>query len=132
MRYMDLLNLADLKAYAHSLNARAAAQGRAALSVGTLRSIILESGGRCGWCDISLVGQPFEVDHIIPLADRGAHTAENLVVACPDCNRQKASQPPLKFAHLMVARRGHATPVIQRLLDHYNSDAQVQPGLFAL
>jgi hypothetical protein len=132
MRYKDLLDVNDLKAYARSLNARAAAQGRAALSLAALRSIILESGGRCGWCDASLVGQPFEVDHIIPLADRGAHTAENLVVACPDCNRQKASQPPLKFAHLMVARRGHATPVIQRLLDHYKSDAHTQPGLFAL
>lgn len=130
MRYHDLLDARELIAYTRTFNARARQLGRPALHTDQVRGVILDSGGTCGWCGVSVVGQAFELDHIIALVDRGAHTPENLVVACPSCNRQKASQPPLRFALALVAQRGDTTPTIQRILDHYQTTAQVQRGLF--
>lgn len=131
MRYHDLLDEAELAQYTRAFNARARRSGRvAALTVDELRGVILESGGVCGWCGAGLLGAPFEVDHIIPLADRGAHHPQNLVVACRACNRQKADSSPLRFALAMAARTGHITPIIQRVLTHYNADAPFQPRLF--
>lgn len=131
MRYTDFPYDAELTVYARAFNARARALGRTeGLSVAVLRGVILECGGRCGWCGVSLLNEPFELDHMIALADRGAHSADNLVVACPTCNRQKASQPPLRFVLALVAQHGHTTPTIQRVLDYYHTQAQVQGRLF--
>lgn len=131
MRYHDLLDEAELAQYTRAFNARARRNGRlAALSVDELRGVILESGGVCGWCGVGLLNAPFEVDHIIPLADRGAHHPDNLVVTCRACNRQKADTSPLRFALAMAARTGQITPMIQRILSHYGADAPFQPRLF--
>ncbi|XWX03906.1 HNH endonuclease signature motif containing protein [Aggregatilineales bacterium SYSU G02658] len=131
MRYTDLLDEAELAQYARAFNARVRRSGRfEALTVDELRGVILESGGVCGWCGADLFDQPFEVDHIIPLAERGAHHPNNLVVACRKCNRQKAGMSPLRFALALAARTGRITPVIQRILTHYNADAPFQPRLF--
>jgi 5-methylcytosine-specific restriction endonuclease McrA len=43
------------------------------------------------------------VDHVIPLARGGAHTAENLVPACQRCNDSKGT-------HLVEEWRPHANP----------------------
>ncbi len=131
MRYSDFPNETELKRYTRAFNARTRLLGRTvSLDVNTLRGVILESSGMCGWCGVTLLKQDFEIDHIIALADRGAHSAENLVVACPVCNRQKASQAPLKFVLALVAKHGHSTPTIQRVLDYYGAEAKVQQALF--
>jgi hypothetical protein len=131
MRYSDFPDEGELRVYTRTFNARVKLLGRTqALSLEVLRGVILESGGVCGWCGMNLLNQDFEIDHIIALADKGAHSAENLVVACPSCNRQKASQPPLKFVLELVAKRGHSTPTIQRVLDFYGAEAKVQRGLW--
>ncbi len=131
MRYNDQLDEADLAHYTRAFNTRARRSGRVtALTMAELRGVILESGGVCGWCGVDLFDQPFEVDHIIPLADRGAHHPSNLVVACKACNRQKAGMSPLRFALALAARTGRITPVIQRILTYYNADAPFQPRLF--
>ena len=131
MRYRDLLDEDELLRYTHALNARARRSGRSgALTSDELRGVILSSGGVCGWCGVSLVDAVFEIDHIIPLADRGAHHPDNLVVACPTCNRQKAQASPLRFALAVAARIGRTTPVIQRILDHYGASPSFQQRLF--
>lgn len=47
----------------------------------------------CVYC-----GSPTEhIDHIIPLADRGAHEWQNLAPTCASCNTSKATQDVLTF-----------------------------------
>lgn len=47
---------------------------------------------RCVYCSIPLWGKKIHVDHIIPLTRGGAHSVENLCVACPKCNLSKGSR----------------------------------------
>jgi 5-methylcytosine-specific restriction endonuclease McrA len=41
------------------------------------------------------------VDHIVPLAKGGAHTASNLAVACAKCNESKGSKHPNEIGMLL-------------------------------
>lgn len=131
MIYSDFLDDDALKRYTQALNSRAKAVGLAqTLSVTLLRDCIYSSGGQCAWCTVSLVGQAFEVDHIISLSTGGGHSTENLAVSCPDCNRRKAAKHPARFAQETVAQTGVITPLIQRILNHYKVEARIQRGLF--
>ena len=53
--------------------------------------------GRCYWCQ-EKVGDKFHVDHVTPLSKGGSNGPENLVIACPACNRQKSDKHPMDFA----------------------------------
>lgn len=60
----------------------------------TLRRQVIERAGEC--CEYCLIHQQHsiythEVDHIIPVKHRGQTTADNLCLACLDCNRHKGS-----------------------------------------
>jgi 5-methylcytosine-specific restriction endonuclease McrA len=60
-----------------------------------LRILVRERAGyRCEYCQASewLAGQRFYVDHIIPLAEGGISTEDNLCLACPMCNGSKLSR----------------------------------------
>jgi CRISPR/Cas system Type II protein with McrA/HNH and RuvC-like nuclease domain len=131
MRYQDQLDPQELTQYTRAFNARAKTLGILKLvSLEAIRDVILSSSGMCAWCSVNLLNQDFEIDHIIPLADKGAHDPQNLVVACPSCNRQKSAQSPLKFALALVAKNHPITVTIQRVLDHYQAEPLVQKGLF--
>ena len=59
-----------------------------------LRRQIIERAGQC--CEYCLIHQrdslyAHEVDHIIPIKHRGETTADNLCLACLECNRHKGS-----------------------------------------
>lgn len=43
----------------------------------------------CYYCEEQTPSKGCHFDHIIPLIKGGPHSAENLCVACPDCNRRK-------------------------------------------
>lgn len=49
------------------------------------------SDGRCGICGELLIG-PVEVDHVIPIAQGGTHTYDNVQLTHPICNRRKGAQ----------------------------------------
>ena len=51
---------------------------------------------RCGYCGVSEidVGSELEIDHFQPTSQRGSDELDNLVYACPACNRNKASYWP--------------------------------------
>lgn len=61
-----------------------------------IRNIYAEQGGRCFWCDCEL-DDGYHVDHLEPLSRGGSDGPENLAVACPTCNFQKAAQDPMVF-----------------------------------
>jgi len=50
--------------------------------------------GRCKYCQTpeELTVTTFEVDHIVPLSAGGATVLDNLCLACPACNRHKATR----------------------------------------
>ncbi len=131
MRYDDFLDQDELARYARALNQRARKHGvTRQLAAAELQDLILSSGGQCAWCGASVVNQPFELDHVISLATGGKHAPENLVVACPSCNRHKATRSPAQFASMLIARRGSVTPLIQRILDYYGIAPLRQKSLF--
>ena len=51
----------------------------------------------CGYCGVSEIdaGSELEIDHFQPISHGGSDERENLVYACPACNRNKASYWPL-------------------------------------
>lgn len=132
MKYQDQLDTTALEQYASALNARAK-QTRAAgrLSAFDLRDRILASGGRCEWCGTGLVNAAFELDHIISLKHRGSNTAENLAVACPDCNRQKSHKHPARFAAEISVNSGRKTALVERILQFFVMEPVEQTSLFA-
>ena len=131
MKYQDRLESAALEKYAAAMNARAKHYGAPGkLSASLLRSRILESGGRCEWCGAELLDSDFELDHAFSLRHRGSNDGGNLVVACPPCNRRKAEKHPARFAAEMLRETGQATPLISRLLHHYDIEELRQLNLF--
>ncbi|MEW5987286.1 MAG: HNH endonuclease signature motif containing protein [Chloroflexota bacterium] len=58
------------------------------------RQVLARNPGLCSYCwsAESLLGVTFEVDHIIPTAEGGRTEIDNLCLACPTCNRHKASR----------------------------------------
>jgi len=130
MRYQDALDEAELKRYAAALNARAAeAHASGQVSADDLRTVILDSGGRCAWCGVSLVGKAFEIDHLISLSAGGGNVGHNLVMTCPDCNRRKAGKHPARFASELSAS-GITSPLVMRILTHYGLEPNQQRGFF--
>ena len=57
------------------------------------QQVIERAQGRCEYCFIHQQDSLYthEVDHIIPEKHRGATSADNLCLACLDCNRHKGS-----------------------------------------
>lgn len=130
MRYQDQFDEVALKRYAAALNARAAeALVSGHVSADDLRTVILDSGGRCAWCGASLVGQEFEIDHLISLSAGGSNVGHNLVMTCQGCNRHKAGKHPARFASELSAS-GIISPLVTRILLHYGLEPTQQRGLF--
>lgn len=50
----------------------------------------------CGYCHVNEIdaGSELEIDHFQPVTHGGSDDADNLVYACPACNRNKASYWP--------------------------------------
>ncbi|MCY3917742.1 MAG: HNH endonuclease signature motif containing protein [Chloroflexi bacterium] len=131
MNYQDRLAEGALAKYAAALNARAARAGLPGrLTAEGLRDRILESGGRCEWCDVDLVDAEFELDHVLSLKQGGANEARNLVLSCPDCNRRKGQKHPARFAAEIFRETGRETNLIARLFARYEIEAAQQLALF--
>ncbi len=53
----------------------------------TRRAVFRRDGGRCHWCGI--VTRDWHADHLIPHADGGPSSIDNLVTACKRCNEDR-------------------------------------------
>lgn len=131
MIYSDFLDIEELKTYANSMNGRARQNNKlGTVTAEDLQSRIYECGGKCEWCDASILKKEFHIDHIIPLASGGGNTASNLAVTCPDCNLAKSAKSPARFAQETYARTGIMTPLIRHVFDYYNIEPLTQKSLF--
>ncbi len=76
---------------------RARRQGASAdLTADQWLAILAEFEGHCAYCDRTDL--PLVMEHMTPLSRGGAHTASNLVPACPPCNGSKHTKTALEFA----------------------------------
>ncbi len=66
------------------------------------REIFRRDDYTCQYCGTS--SQHLTIDHVIPRHRGGQHTWENLVAACPSCNRHKGGRL-LNEAHMALRRR---------------------------
>jgi len=133
MRYKDIIELAELRDYARSMNQRAhKLQIEGEITAEALRAVIMESGGKCAWCDRDLVNHDFEIDHIVALIKGGAHDDDNLAMTCIRCNRKKSEKAPTKFALEIVAETGIQTTLTKYILDQHDIKPQQQTSLFDL
>lgn len=55
-----------------------------------------KQGGGCLYCQQPLP-EDFHIDHFVPLSKGGVDTADNIVCACPACNRAKRNQLPWQW-----------------------------------
>ena len=58
----------------------------------TRQEIFNRDNYTCQYCGLKV--KPLTIDHIIPRYRGGQHTWENVVAACPACNRRKAGRTP--------------------------------------
>jgi hypothetical protein len=70
-----------------------AGTGYSQLEVARIRK---QLGDRCAYCNIALNGAG-EVDHLIPIRQGGAHSGDNITLACKKCNGDKHSKTPEEF-----------------------------------
>lgn len=54
------------------------------------QAVILRDGAKCVYC-ADTVG-PFEIDHVLAVANGGGNDLDNLCVACLPCNRSKGAK----------------------------------------
>lgn len=55
--------------------------------------IFKRDGFRCVYCGATPVQKVLRIDHVVPVADGGDNSADNLVTACHDCNSGKGAVP---------------------------------------
>jgi 5-methylcytosine-specific restriction endonuclease McrA len=83
----------------------------------TKREILRRDQYTCQYCGRS--SPHLTVDHVIPRHRGGGHTWENLVAACPACNRRKGNRTPAE-AHMTLLRPPfEPVPTIRYLFGAY-------------
>lgn len=90
--------------YANKERSRAKKRNREALkraAEGThtdadVRAQYKRQHGKCYYCQTK-VGNIYHVDHVIPLSRGGSNGPDNLVIACPKCNRSKHDKLPSEW-----------------------------------
>ena len=73
---------------------RARTQG--GIKASELRAWEAEQPKVCHWCGAEC--SDYHIDHRVPLSRGGEHIHDNLVIACPPCNRSKGARCPIEFA----------------------------------
>lgn len=66
------------------------------------REVLRRDEYRCQYC--GTMNAPMTIDHIIPRRLNGPHSWQNLVAACPSCNRRKGGKL-LKEVRMVLKRR---------------------------
>lgn len=92
-RYMNTYRPAARRYYVANLRlndfwrGRASARRRGATQCMSLEEWeTLRSSKSCHWCGLELHVSFTNVDHVVPLAEGGQHTVENVVLSCANCN----------------------------------------------
>ncbi|HEX2542013.1 MAG TPA: HNH endonuclease [Caldimonas sp.] len=85
-----------IRAVRSSYKARRRAIEKAGDDSRAVRDWLATVNKMCLWCGVDCEAD-YHIDHVRPLALRGAHRVANLAIACPSCNVQKNALPPEEF-----------------------------------
>ncbi len=78
--------------------------------------VLLRDGETCQYCGRQPGRAALTLDHIVPRAQGGATTWENIVAACRDCNARKADRTPEQAGMALRATpRALALPLARKL-----------------
>jgi hypothetical protein len=64
------------------------------MQLATRRNIFMRDGYRCQYCGLKFRGSDLTLDHVIPRAQGGKNSWENLVACCRKDNHRKADRTP--------------------------------------
>ena len=73
------------------------------------KNLYLRDGYRCGYCGELFSGSELTLDHIIPKAQGGKNTYENLITCCRKDNHRKADRTPAQAGMVLLRRPIPAT-----------------------
>lgn len=94
------------------------------------KRIFDRSSGECHWCRQKLDPDNYHIDHVIAVRDGGTNDEANLVVACPDCNGERAMTWGRNDTDLMVGINSDhkAQKPEARVQKNYTAGAQAEAG----
>lgn len=81
------------------------------------KEIFLRDQYTCQYC--AKKTQELTLDHVVPRRQRGAHTWENVVAACPKCNLRKAGRTPAEASMKLIREPRAPQPNPYRMLQNY-------------
>ena len=81
------------------------------------KEIFLRDQYTCQYCKKKT--QDLTLDHVIPRKQRGPHTWENVVAACPRCNLRKAGRTPAEASMKLLRDPKAPQPNPYRMLQNY-------------
>lgn len=94
----------------------------------TRRNVLRRDGHRCQYCGTS---ENLTIDHVIPRAQGGRDTWENLVAACVPCNHRKGSRTPDQ-AGMPLAKKPFRPSHVMYMRDYVGGAEEAwKPYLFA-
>jgi 5-methylcytosine-specific restriction endonuclease McrA len=80
------------------------------------QNLLLRDDYSCGYCGIEVSDSNATIDHIIPQAKGGKNSWENCIIACKQCNSEKADHDPIgKFKPKRKPTEPHHTNPIYHL-----------------
>ena len=56
------------------------------------KKLLRRQNFQCAYCLKDLHGRRMNVEHVMPIGRGGGNNSENLVAACPECNRKKLNK----------------------------------------
>src|SRR3990172_8483525 len=86
----------------------------------TKREIFRRDDYRCQYCGTST--SRLTIDHVVPRHRGGGHRWDNLVTACPGCNRRKGGRLPHEARMLLIKPAREPLPSAEYLFGRYARD----------
>jgi 5-methylcytosine-specific restriction endonuclease McrA len=83
------------------------------------REILRRDGYRCQYCGRET--SQLTIDHVVPRYRGGPHSWENLVAACPQCNRRKGGRTLAEARMELLRRPFEPRPTAQYLFGRYGT-----------
>ncbi len=90
-------------------------------------SIYSRDKGRCQYCGTGVHRREFQYEHVIPRAQGGRTSWENIVVSCMPCNQKKANRTPAQAGMRLLSQpvRPRSLP----LAGARDDDMHFSPGM---
>jgi 5-methylcytosine-specific restriction endonuclease McrA len=86
----------------------------------------------CPYCQKLMGPREKTLDHLVPISRGGAHTRENVAVACHQCNTVKHARTPLEFVFEMRVGRSKVLPQSPTWGTHDRTIALYTPSPYSL